>query len=101
MIVEVAIADDEVSYVSKGQDVTVRLDAYPFRTWRAVLTKVQPRSEIRDQDNVFIGEAELDNSDGALRPGMKGRAKIVTGLRPVGWILFHKPWEYLTKKLRW
>ena len=33
-------------------------------------------------------------------PGMKGRAKVVTGHRALGWILFHKPWEYLTK-LTW
>jgi hypothetical protein len=32
---------------------------------------------------------------------MKGRARIDAGLRPLGWILFHKPWEYLTKRLHW
>ncbi|MAD81222.1 MAG: hypothetical protein CMJ50_10315 [Planctomycetaceae bacterium] len=101
MIVEVALPDDEVSHVDIGQTVNVRLDAYPGQTWQVVVTRVQPRSEIRDEDNVFIVEAELDNTDSHLRPGMKGRAKVKTLRRPLGWILFHKPWEYLTKKLLW
>ncbi len=101
MIIEVAVSDDEVSYIHQGQPIKVRLDAYPGETWRAAVEKVQPRSEIRDENNVFIAEAELANTDGRLRPGMKGRAKVVTERRAIGWILFHKPWEYLTKRLNW
>jgi len=101
MFVEVALPDDEVSHVEVGQSIDVRLDAYPGQTWQVVVVRVQPRAEIRDDDNVFIAEAELDNSDGRLRPGMKGRAKVRTASRPLGWILFHKPWEYVTKKLIW
>jgi multidrug efflux pump subunit AcrA (membrane-fusion protein) len=87
--------------VAAGQTIELWLDAYPGQTWEAVVEKVQPRSEIRDEDNVFIAEAELDNTDGRLRPGMKGRAKVETRHRPLGWILFHKPWEYITKHLSW
>jgi multidrug efflux pump subunit AcrA (membrane-fusion protein) len=101
MIVEVAVPDDDISHVAAGQAIDVRLDAYPGETWRAVLTKVQPRSEIRDGENVFIAEAGLGNADGRLRPGMKGRARVVTSQRALGWILFHKPWEYARKKCRW
>jgi len=101
MFVEVAIPDDEVSHVEVGQEIHVRLDAYPGQTWKVFIARVQPRSEIRDDDNVFIAEAKLDNSDSRLRPGMKGRAKVWTPSRKLGWILFHKPWEYVTKKLIW
>ena len=31
-----------------------------------------------ETDNVFIAEAPLDNRDSSLRPGMKGRARIIT-----------------------
>ena len=101
MVVEIAVPDDEVSYVQSGQPVAVRLDAYPGRTWRPDLSEIEPRSEIREHENVFIAEVTLDNADGLLRPGMKGRAKIATPRRPLGWILFHKPWEYLVGRLRW
>lgn len=101
IIVEVAVPEDAISLTHPGQNIAVRLDAYPDETWQAVVVKIHPRSEIRDEANVFIAEVELDNADGRLRPGMKGRAKIETTRRPLGWILFHKPWEYATKKLSW
>lgn len=101
MIVEVAVEDAEVASIQGGQPVTVRLDAFPGETWEASVDKVHPRSEIRDDQNVFIAEAALRNDDGRLRPGMKGRAKIVTPDRSLGWILFHKPWEYVGKKISW
>ena len=101
MVVEVAVPDAEVSFVRPGQPITVRLDSYPHDTWQAQLSHVFPRSEIRDEKNVFIAEADLDNPDGQFSPGMKGRANVEAGHRPLGWILFHKPWEFVTKTLSW
>ena len=43
----------------------------------------------------FLAEVVLDNSGGMLRPGMKGQARIRTTDRCLGWVLFHKPWNYL------
>jgi len=101
MIVEIAVPDGEISHIRAGQSVDIRLDAYPGRGWEAPLERVQPRAEIRDEQNVFVAEIELDNADERLRPGMKGRAKIATPHRPLGWILFHKPWEFVVKRLAW
>ena len=101
MIVEIAVPDGEISHIRAGQAVDIRLDAYPGRGWEAPLERVQPRAEIRDEQNVFVAEIELDNADERLRPGMKGRAKIATPHRPLGWILFHKPWEFVVKRLAW
>jgi len=101
MIAEVAIPDDQIAYAATGQVVEIRLDAYPGQTWKATINQLQPRSEIRDEANVFIAEVELDNADGRLRPGMKGRARVVAGKRAYGWILLHEPWEYLTKRISW
>lgn len=101
MIVEVSVADDEVGNIKVGQQAEVRLDAFPGETWEAQISKIHPRSEIRDDQNVFIAEVALDNAGGILRPGMKGRAKVTAPDRPLGWILFHKPWEFATKKLTW
>ena len=101
MIAEVAIPDDQIGYAAAKQSVDIRLDAYPNQTWKATITQIQPRSEIRDDANVFIAEVEIDNADGRLRPGMKGRARVVSGQRAFGWILLHEPMEYLTKKFSW
>jgi len=101
MVVEAAVPDEEVSRVKVDQRMLVRLDALSWETQDVPIAKLQPRSEIRDEDNVFIAEAVVDNADGRLRPGMKGRARVVTDRRLLGWILFHRPWEFITKTLLW
>jgi multidrug resistance efflux pump len=101
MTAELAITDEEISGVSSGMPVTLRLDSHPECQWRGMLARIHPRSVTREKDNVFLGEIPLDNSDGALRPGMKGRAVVRTGSRSLGWVLFHRPWNYLMTWLDW
>ncbi|MDZ4850315.1 MAG: efflux RND transporter periplasmic adaptor subunit [Pirellulaceae bacterium] len=101
MLAEIAIADDQISYAKVGQEAEIRIDAYPGQVWSATVARIQPRSEIRDDANVFIAEVELDNADERLRPGMKGRGRLVAGKRSYGWLFFHEPFEYLSKKLYW
>ncbi len=101
MIVEVAIADSEIAHVSKGQQVDIRLDAFPGELMSATITRIEPRSELRDHDNVFIAQVEVDNAEGKLRPGMKGRVRVRTDNRMLGWIVFHKAWEASTKAIAW
>jgi multidrug resistance efflux pump len=101
MVIELAIPDDDIAPVNLGQTIVARLDAYPDRQWQAVISQIQPRAEIRDQQNVFIAEAVLENSDGRLRPGMEGYAKVETPPRAVGWIALHRVWERMIKLLQW
>jgi hypothetical protein len=101
MVAELAVPDEEISYVREGLPVTVRLDAHPGRALKGRIARVHPRAETRDTDNVFVAEMLLDNPDAGLRPGMKGRAKIRSDRRWLWWILFHEPWERVTCWLRW
>jgi RND family efflux transporter MFP subunit len=101
MLVEVAIPEDEISSVAEGLDVSVRLDAYPGRDWHATLSKIHPRAEIRQSQNVFVAELQLQNNDRSLRPGMSGRARIVGPRRSLAWNLFHKPADWLARTLAW
>ena len=101
MTAELAIADEDISRVVPGMPVTLRLDSHPERQWSGALTRIHPRSVTREKDNVFLGEFPLENADGALRPGMKGRATIRAGARSLAWVLFHRPWNYLTSWLDW
>lgn len=95
MVVEIAVPDEQILFVEAGQEVIIRLDAWPRQTWRGELRKVQPRSEVRDSENVFLAEVLLDNADRRLRPGMKGTARITTVWRPAAWIALHRPWNWL------
>ncbi len=101
MLVEMAIPDGEIARVVRGQPVQVRLDAFSTNTWKSQVDSIHPRAEIRDEANVFIAEAQFDNLDGKLRPGMKGRARIATDRRTIAWVLLHRPCEYLLKRLTW
>lgn len=101
MVVEFSIPQDDIRFVGKALPVLVRLDSHAGETWRLNVDRVQPRAEIRDQQSVFIGTALLENRQGKLRPGMEGQARVIGARRPLGWLLFHKPWEALRTWTGW
>ena len=102
IVFEIAIPDNTVSHVQVGNEVFVKLDSLPNRTFRGVMDRIHPRSEQREHANVFIGEVHLANpADVNLRPGMGGRAKIVGRRHPLAWNLFHRAIEQLVFRIGW
>jgi hypothetical protein len=97
LVAELSIPDEEIHHVILDGQVTLCTDAAPGETRRGRLIRIHPVAEIRDSQNVFVGESVLDNAGGKLRPGMHGRAKVEGGRRPLAWILFHKPWRALAR----
>jgi len=95
MLVEVAILQEDISYVQPGMPVRVVFDAYPHRRWESAIQAVLPRSEVREGRSVFVGQVAFANPEGRLRPGMRGRAAIATRPRSLLWIYFHRPWYAL------
>ena len=59
---------------------------------------VYPSAELRDDQNVFVAQINVDNSDGTLRPGMRGDAIAYGPIRPWLWSLVRSGWE---KSLWW
>jgi len=101
MVVEIEIPEEDVRHVSRNMSLTFYLNAMPSETHEAQVLRIHPRAELREQDNVFVAEAELENTSTVLRPGMKGVAKVSTGARSIGWNLFHKPVAHVTGWLGW
>ena len=101
MIAEVAIPESEALYAQAGMPVALKLNTYPFRTWEGTVESIHPSSEIIDGQSVFIAEVRLENHEDLIRPGMKGRAKIQSQWKPLGWNLFHRSWEHLRYWLIW
>ena len=95
MLIEIAVPEEEITYVETGMSIAIKLNAYPFETWHGNVSRVHPKSEIRDSKSVFIAEVEIDNAGRKLKPGMQGSAKIKSGAYPIGWNLFHRPMEQL------
>ncbi len=101
MVAEVAIADADRSYAGENQSVSLKLDAFSASSWSGPLGRINPRAEVREDNNVFIGEVLLDNTDGTLRPGMKGKAKIMSDRHSLAWIILQKPWSKLLGWMGW
>jgi len=102
VIVEIDVADRDISHVQTGQPVQVRLEAFGGGHWESTLRRVHPQSEQRDGKNVFITEADIAaDRVGELRPGMRGRATIVSERQPLIWILGHRFWDWLVTALFW
>jgi hypothetical protein len=101
MVVELAVPEDDIPYVASGMRVRLRLDAFPGNKFTANLERIHPRSELREHQNVFIGEVSLANAQHTLRPGMRGKAKIATASHPLAWNLFHRAWAAVIQWVGW
>jgi len=73
--VRIAVVEADYRKVSPGQSAEVDVDAYPGRRFEGKITRIAP---ILDPDTRTVQiEIELDNRDGALKPGMFARTAIV------------------------
>jgi multidrug resistance efflux pump len=97
---DVAIPDHDITFAHHGMEVDVSLEALPGRVLKGTVERLHPRAEINDAANVFIAEVALDVEEDALRPGMKGQARLLGSRRSLGWILFHRPWYRLVNYVR-
>jgi RND family efflux transporter MFP subunit len=96
---EIAVSDEDVHWVEAGQKVTFRLESQPGEQFEAVIEEVYPISEMLDGENVFVCLTTVKNEDDTLRPGMRGRASVIGPSKPLGWVLFHKPWNFIRLRL--
>jgi len=96
--VEVEVPANEVTAVAFGQPVTLWLDGMGGQAISGTLECLSPESEVSSGKNVFIADLEFENAAGKFRPGMRGRAKIDTPMKPLGWILFHPFWEWMLSR---
>lgn len=101
MVIEICIPEADVRHVKNGMTVRAQLDAVPEDSIEATIRCIHPRAELRDGVNVFVAEADIVNSSGVLRPGMRGSSDVSTGRRLLGWNLFHKPVAYVLGWLGW
>ena len=79
----VYLPDTQIGQVSLGQPVQVTVDSFPGRTFDGAVTHIAdsaqftPRNVATQEERVnlvFAVEVSLDNTDGALKPGMPADA---------------------------
>ena len=112
LVVELLIDQTDVDLIREGQDVTVKLDAYASRTVESKIERValpQITSTPLSMSTTVGGEVNTaPDKQGRMRPvsatypalvplpkmeepieiGMRGRAKIYTSWRPLGWRIY-------------
>ncbi len=88
MEAEVWVPENDVHRLEVGRRARLKVHAYPDRAFRGEIVRIAPKA---DGDGTFRIIVRFDNEDGALRPGMTGRAHLdapneplfVRGLRPL------------------
>ena len=104
-IVDVGFDEQDMVLLRRGAAAAVKLEGYPTRTFRGSVDVVSPKSQADRDSRLFYARITIPNSDGRLRPGMQGRAKISAGWAPVGFVVFRRPamWIYsiLWRVLGW
>jgi len=83
----VGVVERKVPLLRAGQSAEVTVEALgtsrargvPGRSFQGRITQVSPAAN--ERTGLFDVEIELDNAEGLLRPGMVGRARVVTGKR--------------------
>lgn len=79
MMSKVFVNEIEVSKISKGQRVSITVDAFPQKAYMGTITSVANIGEQlpNSDDKMFEVLIKLDNSDPALRPSMTTTNKVI------------------------
>lgn len=84
------VDERDVAQARVGQAGELALAGLPGEPLSVRIGKITPVASVEEGRNMFRVEAALESASGALRPGMKGVAKIDIGERNLFWIWTHK-----------
>ena len=72
-----ALVDEvDIGRIQPGQDSTVTVEAYPGRTFRGTVVKIEPQAVVDQNVTMFPVLVELPNPEGLLKPGMNSEVAI-------------------------
>lgn len=78
--VRAAASAADVPFLTIGTPVTVRVDVFPGEEWQG--TVVRLGAELDPDTRTLLVEAEIDNAQGRLRPGLFGRLEVPRQVLP-------------------
>jgi GAF domain-containing protein len=97
--VRLRVAQHDLGDIREGDRVRVRVPARPEARYEGRVQAISPLAEFQGGASLYTVRALLDNGDGALRPGMTARARVVTGPRPLGHHILRRPWRWIRMNL--
>jgi HlyD family secretion protein len=72
-----ALVDEtDIGRVKPGQPAQVTVEAYPGRTFRGTVSKIEPQAVVDQNVTMFPVLVELENPDRLLKPGMNAEVSV-------------------------
>jgi putative peptide zinc metalloprotease protein len=113
MRARILVRDRELEDVHLGATAQVKVSAYPLRTYAGLVEQILPAAAadrpIADPEkverygqeltNFFAVVLEFPNSDGSLREGMTGTARISGESYPLAWKAGRAAWRWLRSQV--
>lgn len=75
--IELQVPQERIPYVQRGQQVEIRVDAWPDRVFYGTLRYIS--AAVRPDTRSLIAEAVVPNPEGTLRPGLFVTARVHLG----------------------
>jgi len=88
---EFGVDQQDIERVAPGQEVRLRVDALPQRTFAGWVTSIAPMPLDSGGSTRFAVRAAIPNPDGSLRPGMAAYARVLTASASVLGRVFREP----------
>ncbi len=105
VVIDISVPQSDVALVRPGDKAVIKLDSYPQKTWRGVVSIVSPLAQTLNDERIFAARVPLGNREATLRAGMSGHGKIFVGYRSAGYVLLRKPalwaWQKLWNWIGW
>lgn len=99
---EILVLDEDIRAVAVGQQVMVSVAADPSRHRLATVERIRPMAEVVNGRNIFRVYARFDDvTEGELRGGMEGWAKVNVGTTTLLARMVHAPILWLRRHFFW
>jgi HlyD family secretion protein len=73
--------ETDIGNIRSGEAATVTVDAFPDRRFEGKVEKIEPQAVVQQGVTMFPVLVNLENFDGALRPGMNGEVSALVDQR--------------------
>jgi len=77
MQVRTLVDETDMGELRPGMSATVKVEAFPDRTFVGSVEKIEPQAEVQQNVTMFPVIVNLDNRGGLLKPGMNAEVEIL------------------------
>jgi multidrug efflux pump subunit AcrA (membrane-fusion protein) len=113
MRARVLVRDWELNRVGTGANAQMKVLPFPYRTYSGQVEQILPAAAVdqpvaqpeklerlgQELTNYFAVVVDFPNSDGSLREGMTGTAKISSKSSSIGWRMGRAGWHWMRSQV--